>query len=211
MRTSNSRGRPPHPDVLTPAEWRIANFVRHGLNNREIARRFSISLDAVKFHVSNIVQKLGLDGRAALRRWRGVPNDSALGRRKEAMETPLELGSIGQISRSVKNIEESVDWYGRVLGLKHLYTFGRLAFFDCGGTRLFLEQEESPRRESVLYLRVPDIQAAHAELRSRGIEFLGAPHMIHRHGDGTEEWMAFFNDPEGRPLAIMCQVRPSAS
>jgi len=27
--------------------------------------------------------------------------------------------------------------------------------------------------------------------------------MIHRHEDGTEEWMAFFKDNEGRPLAIM--------
>jgi len=30
---------------------------------------------------------------------------------------------------------------------------------------------------------------------------------VHRHADGTEEWMAFFKDPEGRPLAIMSQVR----
>ena len=35
--------------------------------------------------------------------------------------------------------------------------------------------------------------------------------MIYRHADGMEEWMAFFDDPEGRPLAIMAQVRqPSA-
>jgi methylmalonyl-CoA/ethylmalonyl-CoA epimerase len=31
--------------------------------------------------------------------------------------------------------------------------------------------------------------------------------MIHKHGDGTEEWMAFFKDPEGRPLAIISQVK----
>jgi hypothetical protein len=31
--------------------------------------------------------------------------------------------------------------------------------------------------------------------------------MIHRHEDGAEEWMAVFNDNEGRPLAIMAQVR----
>jgi hypothetical protein len=35
--------------------------------------------------------------------------------------------------------------------------------------------------------------------------------MIHRHDDGTEEWMAFFNDNEGRPLAIMTQMRPAKS
>jgi len=37
--------------VLTPAEWRVANAVRHGMSNRVIASRFGISLDAVKFHV----------------------------------------------------------------------------------------------------------------------------------------------------------------
>jgi hypothetical protein len=30
--------------------------------------------------------------------------------------------------------------------------------------------------------------------------------MIHKHDDGAEEWMAFFNDPQGRPLAIMSVV-----
>jgi hypothetical protein len=33
------------------------------------------------------------------------------------------------------------------------------------------------------------------------------PHMIHRHDDRTEEWMAFFKDNEGRPLGIMSQVK----
>jgi hypothetical protein len=42
----------------------------------------------------------------------------------------------------------------------------------------------------------------------RGVEFTHAPHRIHTHADGTEEWMGFFKDPEGRPLAIMSQVRP---
>jgi len=35
---------------------------------------------------------------------------------------------------------------------------------------------------------------------------VGGPRMI-LHADGTEEWMAFFKDPEGRPLALMSQVR----
>jgi predicted enzyme related to lactoylglutathione lyase len=98
-----------------------------------------------------------------------------------------------------------VRWYGEVLGLPHLYTFGKLAFFDLGGMRLFLE-EGSAGPQSVLYFRVDDIRSSHAALTARGVAFLGAPHMIHRHADGTEEWMAFFNDPDGRPLAIMSQV-----
>lgn len=62
----------------------------------------------------------------------------------------------------------------------------------------------------MIYLRVADIQQAHQELRAKGVEFLNAPHLIHRHADGVEEWMAFFKDPEGRPLAIMSQVAPSS-
>ena len=36
---------------------------------------------------------------------------------------------------------------------------------------------------------------------------LGPLAQIDRHADGTEEWMAHFHDPEGRPLAIMSQVK----
>ena len=32
----------------------------------------------------------------------------------------------------------AVEWYKTTLGLPHLFTFGDLAFFDCGGTRLYL-------------------------------------------------------------------------
>lgn len=120
----------------------------------------------------------------------------------------MALGPIGQIARSVKDIKAAEAWYRDVLKLPHLFTFGNLAFFDCDGVRLFLSQNESVSDgESILYFRVPDIHAAHAELKSRGVEFTDAPHMIHKHADGTEEWMNFFKDPEGRPLAIMAQVK----
>jgi catechol 2,3-dioxygenase-like lactoylglutathione lyase family enzyme len=124
-------------------------------------------------------------------------------------DTPLKLGALGQVSRTVRNIEEAEAWYRNVLGLTHLYTFGKLAFFDLNGTRLFLmERGDTSPAESILYLRVDDITSACEALKARGVEFLAAPHMIHKHSDGCEEWMAFFNDPEGRPLAIMAQVRP---
>ncbi len=125
--------------------------------------------------------------------------------------THVRFEHIGQISRSVSDIRTAERWYGDTLGLRHLYTFGKLAFFDCGGTRLLLTQaDELPAAESILYFRVPDIEQAHEELKRRGIEFINAPHMIHRHDDGTEEWMAFFKDTDGRPLAIMSQVKSVA-
>jgi DNA-binding CsgD family transcriptional regulator/catechol 2,3-dioxygenase-like lactoylglutathione lyase family enzyme len=205
-----TRGRPPHPDVLTPAEWRVVEAVRHGMNGPEIARRQGISRDAVKFHVANVLSKLGLSSRAQLRRWDGVRRDSALHRQEEAMGRTLSLGPIGQISRHVGDIDAARVWYEETLGLRHLYSFANLAFFDCGGVRLFLTADHGANPgDSLIYFRVDDIRAAHHDLAARGIEFVDAPHMIHRHPDGTEEWMAFFKDNEGRLLAIMTQVAPA--
>jgi catechol 2,3-dioxygenase-like lactoylglutathione lyase family enzyme/DNA-binding CsgD family transcriptional regulator len=213
------RGRPPHPDVLTPAEWRVLDGVRHGMSNREIAERRGTSLDAVKAHVASALAKLEVRGRAGLRYWRGRPAIIAPGR---SIPSPLEgegegggsavtdelaLGPLGQVSMGVSDIERAVAFYGGALGLTHLYTFGNLAFFDCGGTRLFLNTERPGG--SVLYFRVPDIEAAYDRLGARGVAFLGAPHRIHTHEDGTEEWMAFFNDPDGNTLALMSQVKPA--
>ena len=72
---------------------------------------------------------------------------------------------------------------------------------------MLTQGDSTSAAESILYFRVPDIRQAHGELKERGVEFSHAPHMIHRHADGTEEWMAFFKDPEDRPLAIMSQVK----
>jgi catechol 2,3-dioxygenase-like lactoylglutathione lyase family enzyme len=179
------------------------------MSNREIARRRGVSVDAVKFHVANALMKLGLDRRAELRTWRGVPADSALRRQGDPDMSP-QLGEIGQIARPVSDIQAAVDFYGKVLGLPHLYTFGDLAFFDCGGTRLFLSAVEEPMQPSILYFRVDDINAAYDELQARGVVFEQAPHLIHKHDNGVEEWMAFFPDPDGHLLAIMAQVGPSS-
>lgn len=221
MSVTRPRGRPPYADSLTPAEWRIADAIRHGGTDRTISKRLGVSRDAVKFHVGNILGKLGFANRSALRQWAGVPQASALGQRKQrgdkmsvAAAVPdsseIHWGEIGQLSRSVRDIAAAEAWYRDVLQLPHLYTFGNLAFFDCGGTRLMLSAGEKAEVDSyVIYFRVPDIHAAHRELQQRGAVFQAAPHMIHRHADGTEEWMAFFADNEGRPLALMCQVPPA--
>ncbi len=124
------------------------------------------------------------------------------------MNEVTEIGPIGQISRPVSDIKQAEEWYGTVLGLPHLYTFDKIAFYDCGGTRLFLtQQDDVSAAESILYFRVSDIESAYNDLKVRGVGFTNSPHMIHKHEDGTEEWMAFFDDPDGRPLAIMSQVK----
>jgi len=200
------RGRPRYDDLLTPAEWRVVEAVRHGMTNPVIARRQDVSVDAVKYHVANALQKLGLSNRAELRIWNGIRRNSALSAKVAPMNNDITLGPVGQVARSVKDVAAARAWYQDVLGLEHLYSFGNLAFFNCDGLRLFLSEGEGAA-ESVLYFRVDDIRVAHAALAARGVEFINAPHLIHTHGDGTEEWMAFFKDNEGRTLALMSQVR----
>lgn len=187
----------------------MAEGVRHGMANRLIAERIGCTPDAVKFHVSNVLTKLGLSSRMQLRRWEGVRADALLAQGRREM-TDGVLGPVGQVSRSVRDIGEATRFYGEVLGLPHLYTFGKLAFFDLAGMRLFLEEVERPGPQSVLYFRTGDIHAGVRLIEGRGARIVSAPHLIHRHEDGTEEWMAFFEDPEGRPLALMSQVGPDA-
>lgn len=208
---SRKRGRPPHPDVLTPAEWRIVDGIRHGMTNAEIARMRGISVDAVKFHVENAVGKLGLRGRPDLKLWQGAPIDSALRSKERTMAPPFNLGRVGQISREVSNLDKAVEWYRDVLRLPLLGHYGNLAMFDMAGIRLFLSHHEDGNTSgnSVIYFAVDDIDDAYAELRARGIEFRGAPHLIHRHPDGTEEWMAFFVDLDGGLLALMSRIPPT--
>ncbi|HEV2531590.1 VOC family protein [Phenylobacterium sp.] len=211
MADRNPRGRPKYGDVLTPAEWRAVEAVRHGLTNPQIARRQGVSLDAVKYHVSNALLKLGLSGRAELKRWDGVRRDSVLQRKDPPMADPAPdptpLGPLAQIARHVADLEATKAWYRDVLGLELLYAFPGMAFFRLGETRLYLQQAEKASSESILYFRVDDIRAAHRQLEGRGVGFINAPHMLYRHPDGTEEWMAEFRDNEGQPMALMCQAR----
>src|SRR5690242_10718662 len=144
-------GRPPHDDVLTPAEWKVAEQVRHGMTNRRIAERMGVSLDAIKFHVGNALSKLGFASRDELRRWDGVARGTALDRmRRSAMDACAKTDSymmLGQVARTVKNVEEGRSWYRDVLGLPELYAFPGLAFFDLGGVRLMLTEEGDGAQE----------------------------------------------------------------
>ncbi len=204
MTKRSERGRPPHPDILTPAEWKVAEGVRHGLSNPRIAARQGVSADAVKFHVSNILGKLGMASRAELQRWPGIEAGSAM-ERNTAMNDHKRIGTIGQIARTVGDIDEARRWYRDVLGLEPLFDAGNLAFFACNGVRLMLSQGE-PGPESIVYFRVDDLHGEFERLELAGAKLASAPHRIHTHEDGTEEWMAFVEDNDGRPIGLMASV-----
>lgn len=216
MSPMRGRGRPPHPDVLTPAEWRVLDLVRHGIGRAEIARLRGTSVDAVKYHLANISGKLGVGARQ-LRHWPGIPNTTALARRRTtatmaASSTSPGLGPIAQISLSIRDVARAEQFYGETLGLPHVFTFGDLAFFDAAGTRLYLHRKEEAdwRPGSVLYFLVDDIHEAQQRLAAKGARFTGAPHVIYTDdATGVEEWMTFFDDGEGNMLALMSRVPPA--
>jgi DNA-binding CsgD family transcriptional regulator/catechol 2,3-dioxygenase-like lactoylglutathione lyase family enzyme len=197
------RGRPPYSDILTPAEWRILEGIRHGLTNGALAAKCDLTLDGVKFHVSSMLLKLGLKSRRDLRQWSGVRADSAL---QSSTGSALSNDwSLGQISRLTRDLAATANWLRDVIGLRQIMRFETVAFFDCGGVRLYLSVGD-PTRNSLLYFRVGDILAEIERLRAAGVAITSAPHRIHVHEDGSEEWMAFFSDPEGSPLGLMSVV-----
>jgi catechol 2,3-dioxygenase-like lactoylglutathione lyase family enzyme len=117
----------------------------------------------------------------------------------------LDLNHIGQISLPVIDVDRAEAFYRTALGLRHLYRFGDLTFFDCAGVRLMLEKADDPAgvaRSSVIYFRCADIVLAVRELLGRGVTFDDAPHLIARMDD-HDLWMTFFRDPDGHTLALM--------
>ena len=113
------------------------------------------------------------------------------------MPTPIE--SIGQVAIRARDLPAAVAFYRDVLGLEFLFEAGTLAFLMCGDVRLMLavpENETVDHESSTVYFRVPDIQAAYAELSERGVSFVDEPHLIAKMPD-HELWMVFFRDPDG--------------
>lgn len=115
------------------------------------------------------------------------------------------LNRLGQIALQVADIDRAEAFYRDVLGLRHLYRFGEVTFFDCQGVRVMIEQineDGHVNRASPLYFTVADITLAVRELMAREVTFLDPPHLIARMDD-HDLWMAFFADPDGHILALM--------
>jgi methylmalonyl-CoA/ethylmalonyl-CoA epimerase len=115
------------------------------------------------------------------------------------------LKGIGQIAINVHDLERATTFYRDVLGIRYLFSAPpQLAFFEIGGVTLMLSPAENPELDhpsSLLYFDVDDIRAAHATLRDKGVEFLDAPHRVHRDGD-RELWLSAFRDTEGNTFVL---------
>ena len=118
---------------------------------------------------------------------------------------PVRLGPIGQIALPVSDVDRAETFYGEGLGLRKLYRYGDLTFFDCAGVRLLLEKVgkgSKVKPQGVVYFRCADIALAVRDLSGRGVTFEDKPHLIAKMDD-HDLWMAFFKDPEGHALALM--------
>jgi methylmalonyl-CoA/ethylmalonyl-CoA epimerase len=117
----------------------------------------------------------------------------------------LNLNQIGQIAIPVRDTDKSERFYRDVLGLRKLYRFGDLSFFDCAGVRLLLDKVKDPDALTpcgCIYFRCADLELTVAEIESRGVTFTSKPHLIAKMDDHDLR-MAFFQDPDGHTLALM--------
>ncbi len=119
------------------------------------------------------------------------------------------LGPIGQIALTVKDVAAAVAFYRDTLGLPVLFEVPGMAFLQCDQVRLMLTmKEEMEGSNSVIYFRVPDLEGACDDLKSRGAAFETEPHLIAKMPD-HDLWMAFLRDPSGNLLGLMTEKRPA--
>ncbi|PYT88506.1 MAG: glyoxalase [Acidobacteria bacterium] len=118
------------------------------------------------------------------------------------------MQNIGQISIIVHDLPRATAFYRDTLGLPLLFTAGNMAFFDCGGVRLMLGPASSPELDhpsSILYFRVPDINAAHRRLTEMGVKIEAPPRLI-APMKTYDLWMLAFRDPQGNIMELMSEV-----
>jgi len=117
----------------------------------------------------------------------------------------VNLSQIGQIAVNAHDIDRAVEFYRETLGMKHLFTIPKMAFFDCNGINLMLATPEKPEFDhpsSIIYFNVENIQEVFQILSGRGVKFEEGPQLVARM-DSYDLWMAFFRDPENNLLALM--------
>ena len=121
---------------------------------------------------------------------------------------PLVTG-VDFVTLAAGNFDAAVEFYGTVLGLPCSARYGRVhgAEFETGNLTIQLFDFASVGRENKpsqnpVALHVDDVEAARAELESRGVVFLGDTI------DSGVCHMAIFNDPNGNTLMIHHRYAP---
>jgi catechol 2,3-dioxygenase-like lactoylglutathione lyase family enzyme len=122
----------------------------------------------------------------------------------------MRIHGVGQVAIGVRDVDRAVKFYRDVLEIPFLFQvtgIPEMAFFDCGGTRLYIVKPEDPEAKpdaSVIYFTVDSARDAAEELKSKGVELESEPRIIHQTASYTL-WMAFFRDPDGNLMAAMSE------
>jgi methylmalonyl-CoA/ethylmalonyl-CoA epimerase len=121
----------------------------------------------------------------------------------------MTLTQIGQIALAVSDPDRSEAFYETTLGLRKLYRYGDLAFFDCAGVRLMLSPPENGQpvvvAQGAIYFRVPDLLLTVKALRDKGVAIHSEPHLTAPMPD-HDLWMAFIRDPDGHLIGLMMEA-----
>ena len=120
------------------------------------------------------------------------------------------ISEIGQIAIVVSDVAKAKAFYRDVLGLTFLFDAGpQLAFLRVGSVRLMLSTPQGhgeAGKNSILYFKVDDVNAAHAACVARGAKNERAPQMTARMPD-HELWIGFVRDPDDNLVGLMSEVR----
>lgn len=145
------------------------------------------------------------------------------------MATMTSFGDVHHVGITVRDLEESLQWYERVFGVQREFIAEgsgpdlsravgvpdadlRFAFLRFGSCVVELLCYSNDRQESFdrsnadvgsahVCIDVPDLQQAYEELQAKGVEFLAPPLPI---DDGPLAGCAFayFTDPNGVTLEL---------
>jgi catechol 2,3-dioxygenase-like lactoylglutathione lyase family enzyme len=128
------------------------------------------------------------------------------------MTSPTTVTGVDFVTVFVKDYPAALKFYGELLGLEHSVDYEKIPAgeFETGSLTLQVMDAASVGREFTpnghpIALHVDDVEAARADLESKGIEFLADTL------DSGVCLMAFFNDPDGNTLMFHNRYAPRPS
>ena len=115
------------------------------------------------------------------------------------------LDGILQLAIPAADIARAKAFYKDTLGLPFLFEAPNMAFFDCGGVRLYVDANPGamkPGAYTGIYFRTRDIEGTHAALKSAGATIHEPPRVIARLPD-RDVWLMWVRDSETNLLGLM--------
>ena len=115
------------------------------------------------------------------------------------------LTGILQVAIIAKDIERATSFYRDKVGLRFLFNAPNMAFFECGGVRIYIDANPGSSHGpgySSIYFRTDDIQAAHRTFKERGVSIHQEPGIIARLPD-RDVWLMWIRDSEDNLVGVM--------